>query len=86
MTGSEVHAWLLQEGGPAIRYRTARELLSGGADSTANAEELLASPMVQTWLARLGEPGGLASFHSSKPEAFENAAAKLRDLGLHAGM
>ncbi|MCU0520426.1 MAG: hypothetical protein MUF84_07035, partial [Anaerolineae bacterium] len=41
------------------------------------------------WLLqnRVSEPGvGFSGFHHSKPEAFENAASKLCDLGLRAGM
>jgi hypothetical protein len=90
--------WLLENGGPAILYRTETELIddtgadAGSADAsdvdTARlVSDLLASPTTQLWLERLGTPdGGLAGFHLSKPQAFENAASKLCDLGLHVGM
>ncbi len=80
--------WLLTNGGPAIRYRTATELNNAvGIDIAPLATDLLASPMTQAWLARVGGPeGNLSGFHHSRPEAFENAASKLCELGLRAGM
>jgi hypothetical protein len=90
MTDKAILTWLMQEGGTAIRYRTATDLLGEAEvnrDHGRRAAELLASPMVRLWLDRVHEPGSnLASFHSSKPDAFENATAKLCDLGLRAGM
>ena len=82
-------AWLLENGGSVIRYRTAAELVDNadGIDVDQLRADLLASPMTQMWLDRVGQPvGGLSGFHHSKPEAFENTASKLCDLGLHAGM
>ncbi|MCJ7552013.1 MAG: hypothetical protein MUQ30_20270 [Anaerolineae bacterium] len=81
--------WLLEYGGPAIRYRTAMELFSGPTDLDVArlSADLLASPMTQPWLDRVGVPGnGFFGFHHSRPEAFENAASKLCDLGLRVGM
>jgi hypothetical protein len=93
-TGTQdLAAWLLAHGGPAIRYRTATELLedANGIDLAQLRADLLASPMTQQWLERVastrGQPSaGLPGFHHSRPEAFENAATKLCDLGLRAGM
>ncbi len=82
-------SWLLEHGGPAIRYRTARELVDAptGPDLTQLIADLLASPMTQLWLDRVGQlDEGLSGFHHSRPQAFENAASKLCDLGLQAGM
>jgi hypothetical protein len=80
--------WLLDNGGPAIRYRTATELMDGpvGIDLDRFTGELLQSTMVRQWLDRIGLPGGLGALHGSKPEAFENVCAKLCELGLRAGM
>jgi hypothetical protein len=82
--------WLLESGGPAIRYRTATELVddpaSLGIDVDRLTADLLESAMVRQWLDRIGLPGNLNSLHSSRPEAFENVCAKLCELGLHAGM
>jgi hypothetical protein len=89
MDDVELTQWLLQNGGPAIRYRTATELVDTPTDVDIErlAAELLASPTTQLWLGRVSEPGvGFSGFHHSKPEAFENAASKLCDLGLRAGM
>lgn len=79
--------WLLENGGPAIRYRTATELINDdkAIDVVSLKSDLLGNPMTQEWLARVGKPGGLFSFHGSHPEAFENACLKLSDLGILAG-
>ncbi len=89
MNEASLHQWLFENGGASIRYRTTKELLT----DTAKVEveklraDLLASKMTQQWLNHVGKPGqGLASFHHSRPEAFENAASKLCDLGLQAGL
>jgi hypothetical protein len=84
--------WLLENGGPAIRYRTATELMneasvtSAGIDLDQLTIDLLQSAMVRQWLDRIGLPGGLTSLHGSRPSAFENVCAKLCELGLRAGM
>ena len=80
--------WLLENGGPAIRYRTATELMDNPADVDLDqlSADLLQSAMVRKWLDRIGLPGGLTSLHASKPDAFENVCAKLCELGLRAGM
>jgi hypothetical protein len=82
--------WLLENGGPAIRYRAATELVddpaSLGIDLNDLTTDLLESAMARQWLDRIGPPGGLNSLHGSRPEAFENVCAKLCELGLRAGM
>jgi hypothetical protein len=87
MNETEMKAWLMENGGAAICYRTATELLpdADGADINALKRDLLNSPMTQLWLSRIGLPGGLFSFHGSQPGAFENACLKLSDLGIQAG-
>jgi len=81
-------AWLLQEGGPAIRYRTATELVDDatGIDVAQLATDLVASPMVQQWVRQIREPRDMWSYHGSNANALENACAKLCELGLRAGM
>ena len=89
MKTEDLTHWLLESGGPAIRYRTAMELIddTGGIDVAPLTASLLTNSMTQLWLERLGAPeDNLSSFHHSRPEAFENAASKLCDLGLRAGM
>ncbi len=84
MRESDLPGWLLEHGGAVVRYRTATELLDhpDSVDLDRLTQELLASPLVQRWLARL-VPGVL---HHSKTTAFENAVGKLVDLGLRTGM
>ena len=76
--------WLLEHSGPAIRYRTATELLDdpAGINLDRLRQDLLQSRLVNQWLERL-VPGGI---HSSHNTAFENPMNKLADLGLKAGM
>jgi hypothetical protein len=83
MDNQQLKNWLLVNGGPAIRYRTAVELLD--VDTTSYKKDLIASPMTQLWLSRVGHPEGLFSFHGSHPDAFENACIKLSELGVLAG-
>jgi hypothetical protein len=81
-------AWLLQEGGPVIRYRTATELVDDatGIEVGRLAAGLVASKVVQQWLAQIQGPRDMGSYHGSNSSAFENACAKLCELGLRAGM
>lgn len=48
--------WLLENGGPVIRYRTTTELLDdpGLIDSDRLQRDLVQCPTVGTWLGRLG--------------------------------
>ncbi len=89
MVNSDLTEWLLENGGPAVRYRTTRELLEDptGIDTKRLETELLASKSVRLWLDQL-VPGnfGLSDLHGSKSTAFENAIGKLAELGLRAGM
>jgi hypothetical protein len=80
--------WLLENGGPAIRYRTATELMDAPdrLDLEQLTTDMLQSAMARRWLDRIGLPDGLGALHGSKPEAFENVCAKLCELGLRAGM
>ena len=78
MTGPAI--WLMAHAGPAIRYRTATELLGGeGVDLEALRAGLQAYEMTREWIDRLVpvRSGDMFSLHGSKPEAFENVCAKL---------
>ena len=88
MNQRELVNWLFENGGPAIRYRTATELLpsSNDIDTGQIREELLQSPLVRTWLERFIPGRGINSLHGSKPTAFENVMGKLTDLGCRQGM
>jgi hypothetical protein len=76
------------EGGPAIRYRTATELLAEPRqrDIAPLQSALLTSGTVQQGLANLGPDMSPSQLHGSKSTCFENAAAKLTLLGCRAGM
>jgi hypothetical protein len=82
--------WLVETGGPAIRYRAATELADdpGRFDLDGLRADLVESQMVQHWLERFVPPrrGDLFSLHGSNPDAFENVCAKLCELGIHPGM
>jgi hypothetical protein len=98
----ELSTWLLENGGPVIRYRTATELLpqKTSLDIPRLTDEMLQSPQVRLWLERLVRPrllndstttqtvqtSGIDQIHNSKPTALENALAKLADFGLKKGM
>ena len=86
----ELVQWLFENGGPAIRYRTASELMEDPTrgDLGRLAADLAQSPMTQLWLDRFAplRPGDLFSLHGSNPDAFENVCAKLCELGLRTSM
>jgi len=88
MNHQELVDWLFQNGGPAIRYRTATELLpsSDGVDIAKLREELLQSQLVKTWLERFTPGRGIKSLHGNKSTTLENVMGKLTDLGCRKGM
>jgi len=88
MDEAELMQWLVEAGGPVVRYRTATELLDGPADLDVAGmrAEVLRRPKVALWLRRLERRGSVGDLHSSQPTAFENAMGKLHELGLRAGM
>lgn len=88
--------WLLQEGGPAIRYRTAVELI-GKQESGEN--EQLTKTLLQTekvqWLLKQMDSFGpiervdigvLNALHGMQPTCLENVIARLLELGLRVGL
>lgn len=58
MKKEELSAWLFENGGPVIRYRTATELMpsSEKLDISRLTNDLLRSPQVQKWLKNLVSP------------------------------
>lgn len=88
MMDRELAEWLFENGGPAIRYRTATELLDNPAsvDLDRLTANLLESPLVAKWLERLGPDMSYTGIHHSKNTAYENAAGKLTQLGCRRGM
>lgn len=80
--------WLLENGGPVIRYRVARELLAGTETIELGefSEALIRSPLVNTWLERLGKSTEINQLHSSQVTAYENVMGKLIQSGCHQGI
>ncbi len=78
--------WLLEHGGPVIRYRTATEL----AGSTANLDtlegELLQSPVLHMWLQRFMRDTSFNAVHGAKHTTYESVMGKLTQLGCRYGM
>ncbi|UCC33794.1 MAG: hypothetical protein JSW53_01975, partial [Candidatus Bathyarchaeota archaeon] len=95
MNRSELVHWLMESGGPAIRYRTALELGRDveGYDLDRLSAELLDSKPVKLWLSRC-QPIAVPkhykhayyTIHGSKETFFENVVPKLVQLGLHTRM
>jgi hypothetical protein len=77
-------SFLLSQGGPILRWRTATELIAGTHDLDQGElqAELLACAEVRRWLTLLGR----GSVHHSMDASAENALAKLCEYGLRAGM
>lgn len=95
MNSSEIICWLLENGGPVIRYRTAAELAKdmGGYDHDRLVAELLHSKPVRLWLSRCQPTAtprhykyAYYTIHGAKETLFENVIPKLVQLGLHAGI
>ncbi len=63
MKAQEACRWLMENGGPVIRYRTATELLAPGQALGIQAlqDDMLHSPQVQEWLGNLAAPHNLDS-------------------------
>ena len=80
--------WLLENGGPSIRYRTITELLEteSCSDQDVLTNELLHDPEVKLWLHRLEPSRKFSDIHHSKNTSFENAMGKLFELGVRANM
>lgn len=95
--------WLIEAGGPVVRWRAARELAgcSSCFDQDRLAEDVLAVPVVQSWVERLslrdleGRLGNLdesllnrlgGMVHGGPDRCLENVLGKLAEFGLRTGM
>ncbi|MGQ9684374.1 MAG: hypothetical protein ACUVX9_17750 [Anaerolineae bacterium] len=88
--------WLLNEGGPSIRYRTAMELMDrpSPADGEPLAATLLQTDAVRWLLAQMDGFGPIThvdirvlnDLHGSKPACLENVVPRLLERGLRAGI
>jgi hypothetical protein len=87
MKDSGCRDWLLQNGGPVVRYLAASEQ---GRHATVNASslqnELLGSGPVKYWMKCLTGSAVLNHIHGSRDICFENAMGKLTLYGLRKGM
>jgi len=83
-SGTGLVQWLMDEGNPVVRWRTAAELGPAPAELGTLREDLLAHPDVRRWLRLLGECR--RRLHHSGDSALENVGGKLYELGLRAGM
>lgn len=77
--------WLMENGSPAIRIRTWKEVL-GNEPTQKMINDLLDFSMTQQWMERLQPNPHFMNMHGSKPEHFENLCGKLRELGFTVGM
>jgi hypothetical protein len=79
---------ILSRAAVPIRLRLARRfpVKFAQVDRQELESQLLALPIVQTWLARFTRNTGPVDLHGSKPTQFENVIGKLVDLGVRAGM
>lgn len=88
--GIDVLDWLMDNAGPAIRYRTARELI--GMDNCSTELKALSGaiadmPEVTKCIENIRQPNNAKEvIHGSSDICFENAMARAINLGLHKGM
>jgi hypothetical protein len=77
-------SFLMNQGGPILRWRTARELTPDdlAIDRESLFADLLACDEVHRWLNLLGS----GPVHHSKDSSAENVLAKLAEYGLQAGL
>jgi hypothetical protein len=102
MKSEETYKWLMENGGPVIRYRTATELMPPDkvTDIKALQNDLMQSPLVQTWMDNFKPPDLITrkmdnqgeftrasvEIHAAKDTALENVLGKLTDFGLKKGI
>ncbi|MHA3963896.1 MAG: hypothetical protein AM325_010170, partial [Candidatus Thorarchaeota archaeon SMTZ1-45] len=83
MNHRDLAYWLLDNGGPIIRFRTLVDIFDEqdvGIVSRA-LSAMMESPEVAKWLGLIEHSIELNDVHSSKPSAFENVVGKLVQLG-----
>ena len=87
MNSTELINWLLENGGPIIRYKTVTELVIDRTNYNLEKlrEDLLKSEIVQKWLQLnpVSKLSGIYVLHHSKSSVYENLMNKLIQLGLN---
>ena len=84
-TPRETIEWLLETGGPVVRWLTLTSLAPEPDPKAVKSarDTLLAAPHVRLWLDRIS---GVTQLHNSGNNSFENVAGKLAEFGLRTGM
>ncbi len=87
MNNKELVKWLLADGGPVIRYRTATELMATPDDVDIHKlkKELLNSTSIRSWFEKAVPSLAFNDIHGSKATSFENVMGKITDLGIKKG-
>jgi uncharacterized protein YeaO (DUF488 family) len=88
MNHRDLAYWLLDNGGPIIRFRTLVDIFEEqdvGIVSRA-MKEMVESPEVVKWLELIEPSLAFNDVHSGRQNAFENVVAKLVQLGWRAGL
>jgi uncharacterized protein YeaO (DUF488 family) len=80
--------WLLDNGGPIIRYRTLVDIFEEQDVGTVSRamREMVESPEVVKWLDLIEPSLTFNDVHSGRQNAFENVVAKLVQFGWRAGL
>ena len=83
MNIQETIQWLMDKGGPIVRYRTLHELVTNPTKEQLiqSLNTLLASPTVKLWLRRMSN---IRAVHDSGDDRFENVVGKLLEFGVDA--
>jgi hypothetical protein len=87
VTSTDLIKWLLENGGPIIRYKTVTELATDQTNFNMKKlrSDLLKSEIVQKWLQLkpVSKLLGIYTLHHSRSSVYENLMNKLTQLGLN---
>ncbi len=86
MENADIARWLMENAGPVIRYRLSKGHDQDGNGSIVELTELLASPLVSSWLERIPSECDRHTLHGAIPQSFENVMGKLFEFGLRRGV
>ena len=88
MNHRDLAYWLLDNGGPIIRFRTLVDIFEEQDVGTVSRalKEMTESPEVVKWLDLFESSLAFNDVHSGRQNAFENVVAKLVQLGWRAGL
>jgi uncharacterized protein YeaO (DUF488 family) len=88
MNHRDLAYWLLDNGGPIIRFRTLVDIMEEQDVGTVSRalKEMVKSPEVVKWLDIIESSLAFNDVHSGRQNAFENVVAKLVQFGWRAGL